>query len=318
METRVVTKKAARKGRLRQIPIYLGKFFRMFLFLDDWKVLPMAAFIAGLVSFVAGDNMFVTMEGTLKGSLAFTCICIWNGFFNSIQVVCRERDVVKREHRNGMHVSSYVAAHMIYQAFLCLLQTVITVAVGAYAKVKFPQQGFMTPYFMVDFAVTIFLITYAADMMSLAISCFVRTTTAAMTIMPFCLIFELLFSGYMFGTGKMMSVVSNVSIARWGLDCMCIQADYNSLPMVTPWNQIYKFRNLEVDGEKPIAAIVELIQEENLVDDVCAFMGENSPMEGYDRSSENILKCWVNLFSFIVCFAVLSVIVLERIDADGR
>ena len=115
------------KGGLAQTRIYLGKFLRMFVFQNDWKVLPMGAFIAGVVTFVVGQNVFVTQEGTLTGSFALVCVCIWNGFFNSIQVVCRERDIVKREHRAGMHITSYVAAHMIYQAFLCILQAGIII-----------------------------------------------------------------------------------------------------------------------------------------------------------------------------------------------
>ena len=40
------------RGRLAQIPIYLGKDFRMFIFQTDWKVLPMSALIAGMIGFV--------------------------------------------------------------------------------------------------------------------------------------------------------------------------------------------------------------------------------------------------------------------------
>ena len=115
------------RGRLAQIPIYLGKDFRMFIFQTDWKVLPMSALIAGMIGFVVGENMFVTMEGTFQCSLALTCICIWNGFFNSIQSVCRERPIIKREHRSGMHISSYIIAHLIYQMFLCVMQAMLTV-----------------------------------------------------------------------------------------------------------------------------------------------------------------------------------------------
>ncbi|MGX8684149.1 MAG: hypothetical protein ACSW78_02605, partial [Lachnospiraceae bacterium] len=114
------------RGRLAQIPIYLGKDFRMFIFQTDWKVLPMSALIAGMIGFVVGENMFVTMEGTFQCSLALTCICIWNGFFNSIQSVCRERPIIKREHRSGMHISSYIIAHLIYQMFLCVMQAMLT------------------------------------------------------------------------------------------------------------------------------------------------------------------------------------------------
>ena len=171
------------RGRLAQIPIYLGKNFRMFIYQTDWKVLPMSALIAGLIASVVGENMFVTMEGQFQCSLALTCVCIWNGFFNSIQSVCRERPIIKREHRAGMHISSYIAAHLIYQMFLCAAQALITVSVCKTIGIKFPTEGFITKWFLLDIWITIFLITYASDMMSLWISALSRTTTTAMTMM---------------------------------------------------------------------------------------------------------------------------------------
>ena len=105
-------------GRFEQVGIYFMKFLRMFVYQSDWKVLPMTALIAALVGFVMGRKYMVTMDGTLTGTFALVCVCIWNGCFNSIQVICRERDVIKREHRSGMHISSYVVSHMIYQFIL--------------------------------------------------------------------------------------------------------------------------------------------------------------------------------------------------------
>ncbi|MBQ6496203.1 MAG: hypothetical protein IJI74_03430, partial [Firmicutes bacterium] len=49
-------------GRIDQIRIYLKKFLRMFVYQSDWKVLPIGAVIAALVTFVVGANMFVTQE----------------------------------------------------------------------------------------------------------------------------------------------------------------------------------------------------------------------------------------------------------------
>ena len=86
------------RGRIAQIFIYLGKLVRMFLYQNDWKMLPMAAVIAAIVTYAVGGNLYQTQEGTASGSFALICVCIWNGFFNSIQVVCRERDIIKREH----------------------------------------------------------------------------------------------------------------------------------------------------------------------------------------------------------------------------
>ena len=137
-------RKKARKvhhtGRTSQIGIYLGKQLRFFISQSDWKVLPMAAVIAALVGMVIRKRFFVSMEGSLIGAFALVCVAIWNGCFNSIQSVCRERPIVKREHRSGMHISSYVAAHMIYQFFLCTLQTALTMYVLQGVGVKFQSE----------------------------------------------------------------------------------------------------------------------------------------------------------------------------------
>ena len=76
-----------RRGRLEQIRIYLGKFIRMFIYQSDWKVMPMAMVIAAVVGMVVKNTMFRNMENTLLGAFAMSCVCIWNGCFNSIQVV---------------------------------------------------------------------------------------------------------------------------------------------------------------------------------------------------------------------------------------
>ena len=126
-------------GRLDQVFIYLGKQLRFFINQSDWKVLPMAAIIAGLVGMVIRRRFFVNMEGSLIGAFALTCVALWNGCFNSIQSVCRERPIVKREHRSGMHISAYVTAHMIYQFMLCAAQTALTMFVLRQLSVPIPR-----------------------------------------------------------------------------------------------------------------------------------------------------------------------------------
>ena len=93
--------KMRHRGRTYQMFLYFTKILRIFLYQNDWKVLPMSAIVAGMASLVVRNGMFQSMEKTLTGSLALTCVAIWNGFFNSIQVICRERSIVKREHRSG-------------------------------------------------------------------------------------------------------------------------------------------------------------------------------------------------------------------------
>ena len=49
------------RDRLSQVPIYLGKQFRFFINESDWKVIPMAAVIAGLVAMVIRNKFFHNM-----------------------------------------------------------------------------------------------------------------------------------------------------------------------------------------------------------------------------------------------------------------
>ena len=302
------------RGRLAQIPIYLGKDFRMFIFQNDWKVLPMAALIAGIIALVVGQNMFVTMEGQFQCSLALSCICIWNGFFNSIQVVCRERPIIKREHRSGMHITSYIISHLIYQMFLCAMQALLTVVVCRIAGIKFPENGFITKWFLVDIWITLFLITYAADVTSLFISCIVRNTTTAMTVMPFMLIIQLVFSGGAFTLAGIAEKLTYLTISKYGLVALCAQGNYNSLRSVTLWNTIFKLR----DSSNEIKEALWMIEKEGQLDEILVRSGEAMQEAAYEMTRRNIFGCWAQLVFFAVLFAILSIIVLEFVDNDKR
>ena len=306
------------KGRVGQTFIYLGKLLRMFVYQSDWKVLPMGAIIASVVTFVVGANLFITQEGTLMGAFALVCVCIWNGFFNSIQVVCRERGIIKREHRSGMHVSSYIMAQMIYQFMLCLAQTVITLVICKLSGVKFPQQGIITASGMFDLGITLLLITFAADMMALMVSSIVRTTTTAMTVMPFLLIFQLVFSGGFFQLAGFAKKITVLTISRWGLDSLCAVGRYNELKMVTLWNTIFKFKDIEFEGTKPLLDVILQIQEQGKVDDILYWSGTYNTRDAFVSTAENVLKNWgaIALLTFI--FIVVAIIALKLIDRDKR
>ncbi|MCR5230230.1 MAG: ABC transporter permease [Solobacterium sp.] len=305
-------KKVDRAGRLAQVRIYLGKFFRIFIYEADWKVLPMAVIVSALVAGVC-VNVFVNMEATMIGSLAFACVCIWNGFFNSIQVVCRERKIIKREHRSGLHITSYIAAHMIYQAFICLCQVLIQLIVYKLCGYKYPTQGIITGSFVLDFGITLFLVTYAADMLALLVSCIVSNTTDAMTVVPFLLIVQLIFSGVAFPLEGAAEKISNFTISRWGIRTINTVANYNSMRSMTLYAAVNK---LTIIPE--LKEIIEAIRKT----DIWYKLGDASTMDArsvlYEFTPENVMHEWGILFLMAMVFAVLGTLILERIDYDKR
>ena len=252
-------RKVHHTGRMSQIGIYLGKQLRFFINENDWKVLPMAAIIAGLVGMVIRKRFWLNMEGDLIGAFAIACVAIWNGCFNSIQSVCRERGIIKREHRSGMHISSYVAAHMIYQFLLCVAQTAITMFVFRQLDVQIPRMGggTVTSFAIADLGITFFLITYAADMMSLFLSSISRTTTGAMTLMPFILIFQLVFSGGVIPLPEWSRPLSNFTISNYGIKAIASISGYNELPMNAVWNTLSGMKGSEVGGTVSVGDIID-------------------------------------------------------------
>ena len=320
-------------GRISQALIYTGKLFRLFIFKNDWKVLPMAAVIAALVAYVMGERIFNNMAGTLLGSFGFTCICVWNGCFNSIQAVCRERPIVKREHRSGLHMSSYILAHMTYQAFICICQSVIIVAVMHIANIRFPAVSHMTGNVNIDFLVTFFLITYASDMTALFISSVVRNTTTAMTIMPFVMIFELVFSGGLFALPSASEGLTDFAISKWGLNSLCSIGEYNTLPNDAIIGALDKM-DISRLSDEPITdedmgeSDITLTESAQIMkeyledpDTRARFMvkcGLMAYKEDFASTADNILTCWLNMLGSVILFPILSVISLEFIDKDKR
>ena len=283
------------RGRFGQIGLYLGKFLRIFVYQNDWKVLPMAAVISALVVFVVGQNLFVTQEGTATGTFALVCVCIWIGFFNSIQIVCRERDVIKHEHRSGLHMSSYLLAQIVLQLLICILQTGIILLVCGYAGVHF-----------------------SSDMMALMISCLVHNTTTAMTLMPFLLIFQLIFSGAYFELPRAAMTITFFSISKWGVIGLCSIGQYNSQPMVTLWNTLFKFRNIEYMGRKPLLEIIQGMEKENRVNDFLLWSAEYNQNQLYVSDALNVWITWVAMLLLALVFVIISIISLESIDKDSR
>ena len=306
------------RGRGGQVGIYLGKLLRMFVYQNDWKVLPMAALIAGMVGMVMRGRMFISMEGTEAGTLALVCICIWNGFFNSIQVICRERDVIKREHRSGMHISSYIVSHMLYQMMLCMVQVGITIYVTQLTGVVYPAQGMITKWMIVDFAISMFLLTFAADMLSLWISALARSTTVAMTVMPFLLIFQLIFSGGMFSLPGWAAPITNYTIAGDGMKVIAAQADINNLPAVSVGNLLHRMRNDPINENLTFGDLMDMYGE----DEIREYIGQKSAEAGYnpayEKTVDNVVSLWGDLVIYVILYALLAMVTLEFIDKDKR
>ena len=187
-------------GIFQQIGIYFRKTVRIAFHERFWKSLIFSGIVAFVIASVIGEKMFVTFENTQSGFFTISSACIWIGIFNSIQSVCREHEIIHADCRSGMHISSYVISAVIWQFILCFMEAVVIFLLCS-VKIDFPTDGLMFAG-AADYFVTVFLLLFCSSCMGIMVSALSKDENMAMVIMPFVLIFQLIFAGTLFELGE--------------------------------------------------------------------------------------------------------------------
>ena len=211
-----------------QIHVYFRKMFRINMREKSWKYLIFALIISLLVAMIVGPDMFANFETTNSGFFTLASACIWIGIFNSIQSVCKEHEIIRAEYRQGMKISAYVSAHALWQALLCLAQTIVIFIVCC-IFMKFDSSAHLLLSAYVENFITIYLLTFGASILGLMISSISGNPTTAMTIMPFVLIIQLVMSGVLFSLSGFSEFISYFTLSRWGMSAFGCEADLNSI-----------------------------------------------------------------------------------------
>ncbi|MBR2715849.1 MAG: ABC transporter permease, partial [Ruminococcus sp.] len=218
----------------KQTSVYFKKISRIAMREKAWKFIVFAFIIGLIVALVVSDKMFENFESTKSGFFTLASACIWLGIFNSIQSICKEHDIIRSEYRQGMKLSSYISANVMWQAVLCLAQSillfVICIAFDFFSTdvgegVADNGIGGYVEYFL-----TIFLLTFGSAVLGIMVSSISGNPTTAMTIMPFVLILQLIMCGVLFKLdGDFANGIANITFSKWGMSAFASTADMNSL-----------------------------------------------------------------------------------------
>lgn len=283
--------KARRISSLREWMLLTRQF--VLIQLNDPKNLILSlAFpvIAALITvWIAGENMFVHFEGTKSACFVIVSAAIWGGLFNSIQVVVRERENIKRDHAAGLRLRCYTASRAVFQLVLCLLQSILLTSgfIGVHWKHgnELPSEGIILRSALLECWITIALLTFAADTMGLFLSSLVRKPETANVMAPYILIVQLIFSGILFAMQGAADLLSYAMLSRWGMEALGSICNLNQLP-------------LKIQLTVP-----------------------NVPHEAEDmflRTAQHLSQVWIVLIGFSVGFLVLGNLVLHRVAKDTR
>ena len=101
-----------------------------------------APLLALLISLVADGQQYEQYEMTKSLLFALSCSGFWIGMLNSIQEICKERTIMKREYMTGLSLSAYISSKIIVLGGLCLVQSLMVTGVFS-MLVGLPEEGVM-------------------------------------------------------------------------------------------------------------------------------------------------------------------------------
>ncbi len=184
--------------------------------------------IALLLGVVADKRVFELYESTKSILFALSCAGIWIGLFNSIQEICKERVILKREYMGNLKLWSYTLSKFGIQILIGAIQAVI-IAIIFRLVVGLPEKGILLDNSFVEIFATLWLTISAAMALGFVISAIVKSGDKAMICAPFVLIIQLLFSGILFELKGLGSKIAYVTISKWSVESLGSTADLNSL-----------------------------------------------------------------------------------------
>ena len=210
---------------------------------------------------------------------ALSCSAFWIGILNSIQEVCKERVILKREYMTGLRLTSYIASKLIVLGILCIIQTFLLVTTFT-IFIGLPEKGLLFPSYIGYFITTFFTMLSAASM-GVFVSSIFKNSDRAMTVAPILLMPQILFSGLVFKLSGLSQKISILATCRWSMEGYGTIANLNSL-------------ELRLQQQIP-----------NLVHEFEYF---------FNYTERHLCRSWLVLIIFIVLFAGLSILSLRNVD----
>lgn len=275
----------------KQTGVYFKKISRIAIREKAWKFIIFAAIISLIVGVVVSEEMFSNFERTKSGFFTLASACIWLGIFNSIQSICKEHDIIRSEYRQGMKLSSYISANILWQVVLCFIQSaiiyVICIVFGFFGE-EIGDGVLISAY--IEYFITIFFLTFGSSVLGIMVSSISDNPTTAMTIMPFVLILQLIMCGVLFELSGFSESIANVTYSKWGMSAFASTANLND---------------------------IEHLMEQKLPDMATMIAEQYPPEDAYEATTKNLLGSWLWCMVITAVCSVTSVLALKIKNRDS-
>ena len=350
--------KPKRVSNMNQLSVLIRRYLT--LIKNDMERLAMIfiqpVLIGLLMALVAEKGIYDKMFETRSILFALMSAGIWMGLFNTIQEIYKERVILKREYMANLKLPLYMLSKYIVQAMVAVVQSVIMVAVFVLVKGAPKCDGVIFGNAVFEMMVTIFVTIYVSAGFGLLISACSKNGDRAMSIAPFVLIIQLLFSGILFSLNGATEKISYFTFSRWSMEALGSTNSLNDLEPVgeedarkAEEEAQEKQDELVADCNEMIASMQDAYDEtiNELQDTVEYYSVYANDPQSFDeyvsepveieveeeeeteeeeeeedamfvREKGHVAKCWGLLFGVTFLFAGASIAVLTRLKDEQR
>ena len=306
-----------------------------------------APLLAILIGIVTTESFLVTQITTKVVLFALSCAAFWVGMFNTIQEVCKERKILRREYMTGLSLTSYISSKMIVMAAMTFIQSLL-LTVTFFTTVSIRFQNLPKPKELVipegvfglgivEIFISVYLAALASAAMGLCVSSFFNNPDRAMTVAPILILPQILFSNTLIPLSDnfLMKLISSCITSKWSVQSMAssvdIGAKQSSVQNTLESNE--QFKNLQGFG-KDIGDITTIVKETygvDISDKIPEIPTADSfpatEIEGIvpiisianepEKSAKlNLLLSWLMLIVFTIAFLALARLVLSKIRKE--
>lgn len=283
-------KKVNSHSSLRQFIILSKRYLKLTL-LDKQRcmfLLIQSPLIAVLLGIVSKKNSFDTFENTNQIIFTLACAAVWIGVLNSIQEICKERTIFKRERAVNLEILPYMASKLVILGIICIIQAVLLVQIFNLV-IPYPKGFSLIGSLQIEIMVSVFLTLFASTAMGLCVSTLVSNNDRAMGIAPILLIPQIMFSGFIFKLSGFADKLSYIIVSKWSLRALGVSFKINELPT----------RIIEENKNKP--QIVEAFKQ----------IGRELE-QAYDHDINGLYTNWGILLLIVFVCVIFSSILLYR------
>lgn len=246
--------------------------------------------VMGLILYICkSDEVFETYIATKNIFFTYVCCAIWIGIFNSVQEICKERAILKREYMANLRLGAYISSKFLVQALLCLAQSILLFSVFS-LLVGLPEEGIFLDSAVPEMLLTTFLTILSASCMGLCLSAVSNNPDKAMTLSPFLLVVQLVFAGIIFQLEGLVEAISYATLSRWSISALGVSAGLEEM-----YDSFALTQSL-LGGSSSNDATAEL----------------------FEYTQANLCQSWLILFGFCLLFCIAAIVLLRNISRDSR